>query len=180
VRARGDHAGNRGRDYVLRRRWSLFPTAAAATAATTVLRIRDERNGRDHDEHREHLQIADPWSHSWPPIQLFPRVRLARASSRRLFASGVCDEKRRHRVDLVGHDLRTTADHEKDEISPLFARLLVDLEHPAERRVTRGADLRHHGPPLFDLWIGSTLRTSRDGQPQQQSDREQRDPAVTH
>jgi hypothetical protein len=167
VRTGGDNAGDRGRDDVFRRRRTLFPTTTAspapAAATATILRIRDDRNGRDHDEDREHLQIADPWSHSWPPIQLLFLLRLTRASRRGPFTSGVCDEKCRDRVDFVGHDLRAAADHKENQLSPLLARLLMDLEHPAERRVTCGADLRHDHASLFDLRIVAALRTRGPG-----------------
>src|SRR5258705_4823874 len=73
--------------------------------------------------------------------------RLARVSSRRPAISRTRREKRGHRLDLVGHDLRAAADHEVDRVLPLFRGLLVDLQHPDEGRVTRGAGLRHHLPP---------------------------------
>src|SRR5262245_38330507 len=107
------------------------------------------------------------------------RVRLTRASSCGPFPFRVCNEERRHRLDLVGHDLRAPADHEENQVSPLLPGLLVDLEHPAERRVTRGADLRHHRPPLFDLRIVAALRTNSAGPRHHQRDRD-KDEALTH
>jgi hypothetical protein len=50
-----------------------------------------------------------------------------------------------------------------DKVLPLLRRLLVDLEHPAKRRVARGADLRHDRTPLFNLCLVCTLRRDRGG-----------------
>ena len=134
VRAGGDDAGNRRRGHVLleaevpasppRPRPPRPPCAFAMmdTAATMTRR-------------REDLQIADPWSHpdlrfDWRPAARGFEPMLT------LLATGLRSEKRRDRLDLVWHDLRAAADHEVDKNLPLLPGLPVDLEHPAQRRVT--------------------------------------------
>ena len=80
----------------------------------------------------------------WPGLHRLPARGPASAS---MSGTASCSrrEKRRHRFDLVGHDLCAAADHEVDRILPLFRGLFMDLDHPAKGGVTGGTPAQ---PPV--------------------------------